>query len=615
MLYWKNVCSRTLKILTLLGLLGTYSLASAAQTTLTWKDSSTNEDGFRIERRIGTSGTYQQLTSVAANTTIYTDRNLSNGTSYCYRVRAFNSAGNSGYSNENCATTQAATFTVAVSRAGSGGGTVSSSPAGIYCSSDCTENYPSGTVITLTATPASGSVFAGWSGSADCVDGRVTVNANLNCTATFNLVSGYTLTTSIVKEITASGSPSGKVVSNPAGIDCGSDCTQTYTAGKVITLTPVPAANSKFAGWTGNADCSDGSITLNAAKTCTAKFSLNAMALSVAKSGEGTVTSAPTGIACGTSCTYSFATGTTVTLRATPAAGSIFSGWSGVCTGKPDCTVTLSSATTVTANFSKNLADRIGIYRPSTGEWFLDRNGSGTWEGCSADICVKPLTDSKARPVVGDWNGSGTTKTGLFLSDSSQWILDDNGNGTFDGCEVDICAHFGRATERATDMAVIGQWSADPSESIGIFRPAENRWLIDANGDSNWDGCTIDLCVTLSVYRKGDVAVAGDWAGRGTSQLGFFRPSTGQWFIYLYGNRSWDGCAKELCVASFGASGDVPVSGDWNGTGITKIGVYRPSTGEWFLDLNGNGQWDGSGLDLHITQYGRAGDLPVVGRW
>jgi hypothetical protein len=58
--------------------------------------------------------------------------------------------------------------------------------------------------------------------------------------------------------------------------------------------------------------------------------------------------------------------------------------------------------------------------------------------------------------------------------------------------------------------------------------------------------------------------------------------------------------------------------GDWTGTGIANIGVYRPATGEWFLDLNGNGQWDGCGVDACIQFLGKdkkAGDLPVVGTW
>ena len=77
-------------------------------------------------------------------------------------------------------------FTLTVVLAGSGGGTVASNPAGINCGSDCTEAYPEGTAVTLTPTSAAGSVFAGWSGDADCNDGVVDIDADHSCTATFN---------------------------------------------------------------------------------------------------------------------------------------------------------------------------------------------------------------------------------------------------------------------------------------------------------------------------------------------------------------------------------------------------------------------------------------------
>ena len=70
-----------------------------------WNDNSNNEDGFKIERKDGTSGTYTQIGTTGANVNVYADSGLQFGKVYCYRVRAYNSAGNSGYSNEKCATT------------------------------------------------------------------------------------------------------------------------------------------------------------------------------------------------------------------------------------------------------------------------------------------------------------------------------------------------------------------------------------------------------------------------------------------------------------------------------------------------------------------------------
>jgi uncharacterized delta-60 repeat protein len=79
-------------------------------------------------------------------------------------------------------------YTLTITKAGTGTGTVTAT--GINCGADCSEAYTNGTAVTLTATADSGSTFAGWSGDADCSDGSVTMDANKNCTATFNTTSG-----------------------------------------------------------------------------------------------------------------------------------------------------------------------------------------------------------------------------------------------------------------------------------------------------------------------------------------------------------------------------------------------------------------------------------------
>jgi uncharacterized repeat protein (TIGR01451 family) len=78
--------------------------------------------------------------------------------------------------------------------------------------------------------------------------------------------------------------------------------------------------------------------------------------LNVARSGSGVgrVTSSPAGIDCGAICTKDFAYGTPVTLTASPAAGSRFTGWSGDCTGLGTCTLTMNANHSVTAGFAKN---------------------------------------------------------------------------------------------------------------------------------------------------------------------------------------------------------------------------------------------------------------------
>jgi Divergent InlB B-repeat domain len=141
---------------------------------------------------------------------------------------------------------QAPSHVLTVGKAGSGAGTVTSSPPGIACGADCSASIAENTPVTLTAAPATGSTFAGWSGC-DSVFGdtcTVTMDAARHVTAAFTLNS-YLLT------VAKTGTGSGTVTSTPAGISCGGTCAAAYDHGQSVMLNAAPAAGSTFTGWSG----------------------------------------------------------------------------------------------------------------------------------------------------------------------------------------------------------------------------------------------------------------------------------------------------------------------------------------------------------------------------
>ena len=158
--------------------------------------------------------------------------------------------------NKSCiATFTLQQFTLTLTKAGTGTGNVTG--AGTYNDQ---------ATATVTATPNAGSTFAGWSGpnGAECTTGSVLMNADKSCTATFRLK----------RTLTVSTAGNGTVTSSPAGINCGGDCVEDYPEGTVVTLTPTPDSGWQFDNWSGAGDCTNGSVTMTVALSCTANFSL-----------------------------------------------------------------------------------------------------------------------------------------------------------------------------------------------------------------------------------------------------------------------------------------------------------------------------------------------------
>ncbi len=221
----------------------------------------------------------------------------------------------------------------------------------------CLLTYPEETELALLQKAAPGSEFTGWSGSGCSGTGacEVTMTASRSVTATFNLIPPgfeYPLT------VERLGTGSGTVTSNPAGIDCGSDCSEPFFEGTKVTLTATPAPGSVFDHWTGGGCAGSGACTTTMSTSRTAKAVFTAvgrrtLTISRTGTGKGTVTSSPAGIDCGQACEVGFGVGTKVTLTATAAAGSRFAGFSGACTGTGSCRVTLDQARGVTAAFER----------------------------------------------------------------------------------------------------------------------------------------------------------------------------------------------------------------------------------------------------------------------
>ena len=330
----------------------------------------------------------------------------------------------------------ASTYTLGVTKTGSGAaaGTVRTTPGGISCGTACTAAYLAGASVTLTATSTSGARFNGWGGACSGTASSCTVSMTAANSVTADFTALYGLT--VHKSGTAA--TLGSVTSAPAGIDCGADCVESYDTGTSVVLTANAAADTRFTGWSGACAGTAPTCTvgMTASRSVTAAFStLQPLTVAISRgvsTADGTVTSSPAGISCGTTCSASFNTGSTVRLTATPATGYAFGGWSGACSGTAaTCNVSMAAAAAVTATFTTRHTLTVVVANgPATSPGSVTSLPAGIACGsdCSqaydGDIPVTLTAVDGADSRFAGWSGActGTVSTCTVSMTAARWV-------------------------------------------------------------------------------------------------------------------------------------------------------------------------------------------------
>jgi hypothetical protein len=431
-------------------------------------------------------------------------------------------------------------------------------------------------------------------------------NADNFCT-TDNLVSNNMVTIgNNTLTVSKAGTGSGTVTSSPGGIDCGGNCQWGFFGGNSVTLTATPANGSSFAGW-GGACAGTGQciVSMSAARSVTATFNLLPPALNtltVSKTGQGTVTSNPSGINCGATCSTNFFSPTAVTLTANADPGWVFSGWSGACAGTGTCQVTMDAPRSAHATFTQVvIAARRG-----------DVNGDG-----KADLFWR-----EPAPGVGLswWTMNGNASTGAnYYQVSPEWQVADVADLSGDG-KADMI--WRRASDGATYLWTLNGLVPASFFDLGILNPAQ--WSLVGAADLSGDGKAdivwrnADGTIYLWIMNGGVISSQGvlgnpgsqwqvidlaDMNGDGKADLVFRHSTTGQVYFW-YGNG--------LAVGGAGSPGGLDpaqwqllAAADFSGDGKADL-LWRSTAGDTWV-------WVTNGAMASIGNPGLAWSVKSVG--
>jgi len=464
------------------------------------------------------------VTTTGSGTVISTDGNINCGSScnYAYFIGksvTLNASPISGWSFSNwggaCTGSNSCTVTMSTAQSVSatftqnastyaltvkttGSGSVASKDSYINCGSSCSHTYSSGTPVTLNASPLTGWSFSGWSGACQGTGScMVTMSTAKSVTATFTQnASTYALSVAI--------SGSGMVTSTDNYITCSSSCSHTYSSGTPVTLNASPLSGWSFSGWNGVCiGTSSCTLTMSTAQSVSANFTKNAStyALSVATFGSGTVTSTDSYITCGSSCSHTYSSGATVTLNASPLTGWNFSNWSGACTGTGSCTVSMSTAQSVYANFTQTVNYTLNVGLSGTGTVISTDgkiNCSGLNGTCSASYTSGTTVVLNGTPgtyyTFGGWseacNGYGSCSV---LMNQNQGVLatfnvSSQPNGQLTVSSPSFAPAFNQGMPPSTIGLLVKNSSGGPMIGSAVAsEQSGGAWMtINGSANSSW---------------------------------------------------------------------------------------------------------------------------------
>jgi dienelactone hydrolase len=231
-----------------------------------------------------------------------------------------------------------------------------------------------------------------------------------------------------------------------------------------------------------------------------------------------------------------------------------------------------------------------GTFDPSTGTWYLrSSNSPGTFNAGTFAYGAPGWI-----PVVGEWDGKGTTTIGVVDPTTETWYLKTSNQG---GAPDIMPFQYGAPGW----IPVVGDWTGTGHWGIGVFDPATATWYLKNTADAG--------ASDLKPFQYGGTnwtPVVGDWDGNGTFTIGAVDPNN-TWYLK---NSNRPGAA-DIPPFTYGIPGWTPMVGKWEGDGKWTVGVVDPSTGQRYL-RNSN---SAGAPDVPPFAFGAPAWTPLAGIW
>jgi uncharacterized repeat protein (TIGR03803 family) len=238
----------------------------------------------------------------------------------------------------------------------------------------------------------------------------------------------------------------------------------------------------------------------------------------------------------------------------------------------------------------------LAVFRPANGTWYV-RDSSLGYNTATAAAFQWGLPGDV--PISGDFDGDGKSELTIFRPGNGTWYI------RYSSLGYSIANAGAFQWGLPGDIPLAGDFDGDGKTELTVFRPSNGTWYIRYSSL----GYSIANAGAFQWGLPGDVPVTGDFDDDGITDLAVWRPSNGTWYIrYSSLGYSVFTLIFGFSYYQWGLPGDVPISADFDGDGMTDLAVFRPSTGEWFIRYSSQNYDIGSFV---VYQWGLPGDALV----
>ncbi|MHC5537780.1 FG-GAP repeat domain-containing protein, partial [Singulisphaera rosea] len=272
----------------------------------------------------------------------------------------------------------------------------------------------------------------------------------------------------------------------------------------------------------------------------------------------------------------------------------------------------------------------VGIYVPTDDKFALTfLNSQGQFVGGSSQSVFTYSSHTGGVyniPITGDFNGDGITDVGVYIPSQDKFALTFlNAQGQFVGGSSVSVFNFGYHTGGVNSVPITGDFNGDGITDVGVYVPTDNKFALTfLNSQGQFVGGSSQSVFTYG-YHNGSVnsvPITGDFNGDGVTDVGVYIPGDDKFELALLnGQGQYLGGASNQSIFTYsyhtGGAYSVPITGDFNGDGITDVGVYVPPDDKFALTfLNSQGQFvGGSSQSVFTYSYHTGGvySVPITG--